>query len=207
MDSEVFGDLFDRHSGFTVPSDTNDVVAELVRVGLGHDGILPDLPHSWGQARSDVTYSCSRPGGGGPGDGRNADVFTLAKGLACQGVPLGEAEAQLQERNNALPEPLSEVEVARAVRSAFKSRRGSNPYLQRLARKGGSRNTEAQQTARSRNLQKADTVRHERAGQRFDFVLEHWTLSDAELALELEVDPRTIRRYRQDAKRTGLVPV
>lgn len=61
MDTEAFGDLFDRHSGFTVPSDANNVVSELVRVGLGHDGILPDPPRNTGQARSGVTYSCSRP--------------------------------------------------------------------------------------------------------------------------------------------------
>ncbi|WP_426625956.1 Imm27 family immunity protein [Leifsonia sp. McL0607] len=60
MDTEVFRDLLDRHSRFTTPRDTHDVVTELGGIGLGHDAILPGCP--LGQARSDVTYPCSRPG-------------------------------------------------------------------------------------------------------------------------------------------------
>ncbi|WP_396641659.1 GIY-YIG nuclease family protein, partial [Microbacterium sp.] len=37
----------------------HDVITELGRVGLGHSNILPGHPR--GQARSDVTYSCSSP--------------------------------------------------------------------------------------------------------------------------------------------------
>ncbi len=38
------------------------IVTELARVRLGHSNILPGP--SLGQARSDVTYSCSSPGVG-----------------------------------------------------------------------------------------------------------------------------------------------
>ena len=62
VNTEVFRDLLDRHSGLAVLSDANDVVTELARVGLGHSNILPGRPP--GQARSDVTYSCSSPRAG-----------------------------------------------------------------------------------------------------------------------------------------------
>lgn len=59
MNPEVFRDLLDVHAGLTVLSNAHNVVTELGRVGLGHSNILPGRPP--GQARSDVTYSCSSP--------------------------------------------------------------------------------------------------------------------------------------------------
>ncbi|WP_425585065.1 DUF397 domain-containing protein, partial [Yinghuangia aomiensis] len=42
-----------------VPSDPHDIFAELIRIGLRHNDILPTYPT--GQASSDVTRSCIRP--------------------------------------------------------------------------------------------------------------------------------------------------
>src|SRR5690606_33184617 len=56
---EVSRDLPDRHSGLAVTRDAHDVISELGGIGLGHSNILPGRPP--GQARSDVTYSCSSP--------------------------------------------------------------------------------------------------------------------------------------------------
>lgn len=61
VNPEVVRDLLDRHSGLTAPRDTHHVITELARIGLGHSNILPGRPP--GQARSDVTYSCSSPPG------------------------------------------------------------------------------------------------------------------------------------------------
>ncbi|GAA4969321.1 hypothetical protein GCM10023225_09490 [Kineococcus glutinatus] len=41
MNTEVGGDLLQRHAGLTVPGDAHDVVAVLAGVGLGHSDILP----------------------------------------------------------------------------------------------------------------------------------------------------------------------
>lgn len=59
MDSEVGSHLLDRHARTPVPRDTDDILAELFRIRLGHSDILPTRPA--GQASSDVTRSCGRP--------------------------------------------------------------------------------------------------------------------------------------------------
>ena len=62
-DSEVGGDLLDRHPVLTVAGDPDNIVTELSGVRPGHNNILPASPP--GQAISDFTCSCSRPGRGG----------------------------------------------------------------------------------------------------------------------------------------------
>ncbi|MGY4907214.1 hypothetical protein ACWD67_34965, partial [Streptomyces sp. 900116325] len=49
-----------RDARAAVPRDPHDILAELFRVWLGHSDILPTCPT--GQASSDVTQSCVRPG-------------------------------------------------------------------------------------------------------------------------------------------------
>ncbi|MFE6889262.1 DUF5710 domain-containing protein [Streptomyces sp. NPDC057694] len=58
MDPEVGGHLLDRYARAAVPRDPHDVLAELLRIRLGHSDILPTRPT--GQASSDVIRSCSR---------------------------------------------------------------------------------------------------------------------------------------------------
>src|SRR5699024_6197194 len=51
MDTEVGGNLLERHTVFTILSDANNVVAELLGVGLGHNNILPGQPRRASQIR------------------------------------------------------------------------------------------------------------------------------------------------------------
>jgi len=44
VNAKVFRDLLDRHTGFAVPRDANDVIPELSGIGLGHECILPSRP-------------------------------------------------------------------------------------------------------------------------------------------------------------------
>ncbi|BEK85809.1 hypothetical protein NSK11_contig00178-0012 [Nocardia seriolae] len=44
MDSEIGGDLLQRHPGITVASYPDDIVTELTGIGLGHSDILPARP-------------------------------------------------------------------------------------------------------------------------------------------------------------------
>jgi hypothetical protein len=59
MNFEVGGHLLDRHTRTAVPRAPHKVLAELLRIRLGHSDILPARPT--GQASSDVTRSCDRP--------------------------------------------------------------------------------------------------------------------------------------------------
>ena len=59
MDPEVFRDLRECHARFTVSGYPDHIVAELLRIRLRHDS-HPSRP-TLGQARSDVTYTCSSP--------------------------------------------------------------------------------------------------------------------------------------------------
>ena len=59
VNTEIFRDLLDRHSGFTVARDEYDIATELVRVRLRRNNILPGRPI--GPAKSDITYPCSNP--------------------------------------------------------------------------------------------------------------------------------------------------
>ena len=59
MDSEVGGDLLDRHTVLAVAGDPHNIVTKLSGVGPWHNNILPARPP--GQAISDVTCSCSTP--------------------------------------------------------------------------------------------------------------------------------------------------
>ncbi|MFS8105082.1 hypothetical protein LFM09_49095 [Lentzea alba] len=45
MNPEILRDLLDRHTGLTVTGDPHNIVAELLRVGLGHSDILPAHHH------------------------------------------------------------------------------------------------------------------------------------------------------------------
>lgn len=60
VNPEVFRDLLDRHPGFAVLRDTHHVVAELLRVGLGHDGILPGPPSRASQIRCHLSVQQTR---------------------------------------------------------------------------------------------------------------------------------------------------
>jgi hypothetical protein len=46
VDTEIGGDLLDRHTVVAVASDPNDVVTQLSGIGPGHNDILPAHP-SW----------------------------------------------------------------------------------------------------------------------------------------------------------------
>lgn len=59
MDTEIGGDLLDRHAVVAVAGHAYDVVAKLAGIRPGHKDIPPARPS--GQANSDVTYPCSRP--------------------------------------------------------------------------------------------------------------------------------------------------
>jgi hypothetical protein len=59
VDPEVGGYLLDRHARTAIPRDPYDILAELLRIRLGHSDILPTRPT--GQASSDVTRSRNRP--------------------------------------------------------------------------------------------------------------------------------------------------
>src|SRR5699024_3090116 len=51
VDTEVGGDLLESHTVFTVLSDADNVVAELLGIGLGHNNILPGRPGRASQIR------------------------------------------------------------------------------------------------------------------------------------------------------------
>lgn len=51
MDTEIGGDLLDRHTGFAVASDADHVVTELLGVRPGHKDILPACPRRASQLR------------------------------------------------------------------------------------------------------------------------------------------------------------
>src|SRR5699024_3711130 len=51
MDTEVGGDLLESHTVFTGLGDADNVVAELLGVGLGHSNILPGRPGRASQIR------------------------------------------------------------------------------------------------------------------------------------------------------------
>ncbi|BCP08047.1 hypothetical protein MINTM020_01450 [Mycobacterium paraintracellulare] len=51
MDTEIGGDLLDRHPVITVAGHTHDIVAELTGVGPGHTDILPARPSRASQLR------------------------------------------------------------------------------------------------------------------------------------------------------------
>ncbi|MGL5824684.1 MAG: hypothetical protein ACRCYU_07600 [Nocardioides sp.] len=59
MNTEVLSDLLDSDSRLTAPRDAHNILAELLRIRLGHSNILSGSP--LGQARSAVTNPCSRP--------------------------------------------------------------------------------------------------------------------------------------------------
>ena len=53
MNTEIFRDLLDRHSEFTIAGDAYDIITDLSRVRPRHNNIFPG--RLIGQARSDVT--------------------------------------------------------------------------------------------------------------------------------------------------------
>lgn len=59
MQTEIGGDLLERHTGIASASDPDDIVTELSGIGLGHVDILSGPPH--GQARSGVTEPRGSP--------------------------------------------------------------------------------------------------------------------------------------------------
>lgn len=54
------GDPLDCHAGLTVLRDAHHVVAELLRIGLGHDGILPGPPSQASQIRCHLSVQQTR---------------------------------------------------------------------------------------------------------------------------------------------------
>lgn len=87
VDTEVGGDLLDRHSRLTVPSDTDNVVAELLRVGLGHDGILPGQPHRASQIRCHLSVQ-QTPFSQGTRGSRYQRVKTAGSSARIQRLPV-----------------------------------------------------------------------------------------------------------------------
>ena len=59
MDPEIGGDLLEGHTRGALTGDPDHVLTELFGIGLRHGNILS--AHPAGQAKSDVTRSCSRP--------------------------------------------------------------------------------------------------------------------------------------------------
>jgi len=53
MDTEIFRDLLDRHTRFTVTGHAHNIVTKLTGIRLRHNNILSGHPP--GQANSDVT--------------------------------------------------------------------------------------------------------------------------------------------------------
>ena len=61
VNTELFRDLLDHHSGFTVAGDKYDIVTELARVRLRHNNILPVRPPGPAKSRCHLSVQQTQP--------------------------------------------------------------------------------------------------------------------------------------------------